>query len=353
MGEKDGASRGTHTKKDDRARWTGRTLARPLAHSLFSLTHSHAFFTRMRPSFIGRDHYYRLPTIVVAALLGHSRLSLSRISFSSLIGMAEAAASSSPSPATAPAKASAQQPSEPHHPSFTRTVQCQCGKVHLQIHDDNPLRFVCYCRDCRGYYQTLNQRAAVKATSQSNANEKAAPGPSVVGKPSQQLQPMSTTAPVVPSSPALLDAWGGCDYTHLVNCGTSLRIEQGLEHVSAAIIRPNSPIRRVYANCCFTPLFSVGSTNTCLLNTHLKVVSDTNADTKTDDAPLPPIRFRILGRQALSGGSPNRPSMSWSVPLAWFWTMPRRIPPKGGKDDVPLPLQFPPNLPVMEDFREG
>lgn len=40
-------------------------------------------------------------------------------------------------------------------------ITCKCGAVKVAIDSPSALRLVCYCKDCRGYYNTLNA-AAVK-----------------------------------------------------------------------------------------------------------------------------------------------------------------------------------------------
>jgi hypothetical protein len=40
-----------------------------------------------------------------------------------------------------------------------QAVKCKCGKVKLQIDSPSALRFVCYSKDYRGYYNTLNEQA--------------------------------------------------------------------------------------------------------------------------------------------------------------------------------------------------
>jgi hypothetical protein len=45
------------------------------------------------------------------------------------------------------------------------TARCRCGKVQVAVQTLErapPLRLVCYCKDCRGYYETLNRIAAEK-----------------------------------------------------------------------------------------------------------------------------------------------------------------------------------------------
>lgn len=82
-----------------------------------------------------------------------------------------------------------------------------------------------------------------------------------------------------------------------------------------------------------------------------------------------PIQFRIVGRDAwkvpaagmtkTSGhhNDPNatpQPLPSWSVPLRWFWTMPRHV----NKQWMnPMPLELPDvndgQIPVLENFQRG
>lgn len=42
-----------------------------------------------------------------------------------------------------------------------QAVQCKCGKVKLAIDSPSALRIVCYSKDYRGYYNTLNEYAKV------------------------------------------------------------------------------------------------------------------------------------------------------------------------------------------------
>lgn len=75
-----------------------------------------------------------------------------------------------------------------------------------------------------------------------------------------------------------------------------------------------------------------------------------------------PISYRILGRQAWKTAKvmtckaddpahQSKPKMSWSVPIGWYFAMPRRI-----RSDLmkPMPLEFDENqVGVLEDFQEG
>ena len=40
-----------------------------------------------------------------------------------------------------------------------QAIKCKCGKVNLNIDSPSALRFVCYSKDYRGYYNTLNEQA--------------------------------------------------------------------------------------------------------------------------------------------------------------------------------------------------
>lgn len=188
--------------------------------------------------------------------------------------------------------------------SLRQTIQCCCGQTKLAVDAPDVLRLVCYCKDCRGYYKTLNELAL--------KDEKR------------------------DASPASIDPWGGCDYIHLYP--RDLKVVQGSENLSIGKIREKSMINRVYCKCCYTPIFSMGGSNSCLLNTALVDVTN-----------KPPVQFRIIGRNSLPGAS--KPQISWSVPFSWFFTMPGRIP---GKDKItPLPLEFPKEVKVFENFKEG
>jgi hypothetical protein len=203
-----------------------------------------------------------------------------------------------------------------------QTLQCHCGQVKFAVDSPSVLRLVCYCKDCRGYYNTLNKN--------STAHSK---------------EPVAT-----------LDPWGGVDYLQLYP--KELTFEKGAEDHATAVclIRPTSKIRRVYATCCNTPLFQIGDMG-ALLNTHLVTDTDTRPD----------ARFRIIGRNAHKKASTTigneeeqavldnkstalkRPPMSWSVPMSWFWVMLPRV-----KKDLmtPTPLNLE-GAKVLADFKQG
>ena len=189
-------------------------------------------------------------------------------------------------------------------------VKCACGKVTLSVDSPSALRLVCYCRDCRGYVNALNEKKRMEA-----------------GK---QVAASTTTTP--------LDPWGGADWTQIYP--GEISVVDGAEHLRTCLIRDKSPIRRVYASCCKTPMFSVGGMS-ALLNTHL-----------LDETNKPEVKFRIVGRQALAGGGPSeeKPKISWSVPLfAWPATM---IPRCKKELMEPMPVDVS-NPEILDNFKEG
>ena len=184
-------------------------------------------------------------------------------------------------------------------------IQCLCGKVNGAIDSPSALRLVCYCKDCRGYYNTLNNLA----------------------KKSSLVEP------------AKLDPFGGCDYTQIYPC--EIHILEGKDMLETCIIREKSPIHRTYAKCCYTPLFSTGNTGAALLNSTLISEEDQMCE----------VKYRIIGRQALKGdGSVDKPPMSFSVPFGWFFNMPKRC----RKDKaLPSPVEDGKEIKVLEGFVEG
>jgi Family of unknown function (DUF6151) len=190
--------------------------------------------------------------------------------------------------------------------SISQNVSCNCGKVHLAIESPSALRIVCYSKDYRGYYNTLNELA------EKNKHKPAAE----------------------------LDAWGGVDLTQIYP--SEIEITKGQELVQPSLIREKSPIRRVYASCCETPLFDIGGSGAAMLHTNLF----------QDDKVKPDVKFRIIGRDSMPAKEEEKrkkPSMSWSVPLNWFWVMPGRIK-KAKAEPLPLDLSKPV---VLENFKQG
>jgi hypothetical protein len=186
-------------------------------------------------------------------------------------------------------------------PPLKQTVQCTCGAVKLSINSPSILRLVCYCKDCRGYFNTLNENAQLAGKN-----------------------------PV-----ARLDAWGGVDLTQIYP--DEIKVEEGMEHLETRIIREGSPMHRVFTTCCYTPMFSLGQgSGSALLNTNL--ISGEKAD----------VRFRIIGRQALK--RENRPAISWSVPLSFPFVMMKRT---HKEQATPAPVETPKELKVLENFKQG
>ena len=198
-------------------------------------------------------------------------------------------------------------------------VTCQCGKVKLAIDSPSALRLVCYSKDYRGYYQWLQQQAKQhdKNNNHNNHNH-------------------SYNAP--------LDPWGGVDLVQVYPC--EIKVEQGKDLCQTVLIRPHSPTRRVYATCCDTPLFDIGSLS-AMVNTAVLLRGE-NANDQL------PVHFRIIGRHALSNNNelatqeqqqPKKPPMSWSIPFwSWLLVMSRRID-KSKMEPLPLDISQPVVIP--------
>eukprot|EP00970_Alexandrium_tamarense_P012553 scaffold2953_cov190-Alexandrium_tamarense.AAC.12 len=174
-------------------------------------------------------------------------------------------------------------------------VTCRCGKVKLAIDSPSALRFVCYCKDCRGYYNTLNRMSVNNSLPEA----------------------------------AKLDPFGGVDVTQVYPSEIKV-LEGNHDLIGTVVIRKKSPYHRSFAKCCNTPLFAIGQgTGAALLNSAL--VSE---DNQTND-----VRYRIIGRQALKGdGSVKKPSKK-------IWIQ---------KDKVhPQPVAESKDPSVLEGFTEG
>ena len=197
-------------------------------------------------------------------------------------------------------------PSEPRMSSPLRlSIQCNCGAVKAAIsslESATPLRFVCYCKDCRGYYNTLNGMAGSDPP------------------------------------PAKLDAWGGVDWVSVYP--RDIEVSEGKSLLKTCKIRPESKMRQVYCSRCYTPIFRFGA---------MSVLTNTNLIQEKEQ--VPDVRFRIIGRDSLKGDG-KKPKMSWSVPFSWFWVMPKRI-----KKDLmaPMPLELDDfkDIPILENFKQG
>lgn len=185
-------------------------------------------------------------------------------------------------------------------------IQCRCCTVKGSIDSPSALRFVCYSKDCRGYYNALN--ALAKKAEKPEA--------------------------------AVLDPFGGCDFTQIYPC--EITILEGQDQLETRLIRKNSPIPRTYAKCCFTPLFSTGNTGAALLNSNLLSPEDQHCG----------VKYRIIGRHALKGdGSVPKPSMSWSVPFGWLFAMPERCQPDKARPS-PVEVKDIKELKILEGFVE-
>lgn len=190
-------------------------------------------------------------------------------------------------------------------------ISCTCGRVKIAIESPSALRFVCYCKDCRGYYNTLNSLAT------------------------------KNNLPVL--TPAKLDAFGGVDVTQIYP--NEIKIVEGQDQLETCLIRDNSPYHRTYCKSCYTPLYSIGQgMGAALLNSNLL-----SADDQTNE-----VKFRIIGRNALKGdGSEKKPRMSWSVPFGWFFTMPKRVRSKKGVEPEPDQSIESKDLKILEGFTQG
>jgi hypothetical protein len=184
-------------------------------------------------------------------------------------------------------------------------AQCNCGKVKATIAplaSAPPLRLVCYCKDCRGYYNTLNHIGDNPAA-------------------------------------AKLDDWGGVDWTSIYP--RDITIDQGKDLLKSTKIRPESKMRQVYSSCCNTPMFRFGE---------MSVLMNTN---QIPEEMKEPVKFRIIGRNSLAGDTKEtKPKMSWSVPFSFFWVMPKRVR-KDLMAPMPLELEDAKEVHVLENFKQG
>lgn len=198
-------------------------------------------------------------------------------------------------------------------------ASCKCGKVRasvLALEKFPPLRLVCYCKDCRGYFETLNRTAnGDPATKKTDA------------------------------VPAQLDNWGGVDWTSLYP--RDITILEGQDLLTTVKIREKSPMRQVYSTCCYTPMFRFGNSSVLMNTDTMEPYEDQQGEV--------PVTFRIIGRDAWKNGKVaevKKPSMSYSVPFKWFWTMPFRIN-KEYMEPMPINLPAVEECKVLETFQEG
>mmetsp|Transcript_18103 Transcript_18103/g.43807 ORF Transcript_18103/g.43807 Transcript_18103/m.43807 type:complete len:239 (+) Transcript_18103:278-994(+) len=207
------------------------------------------------------------------------------------------------------------------------TASCHCGSFKASINtlpEAPPIRLVCYCKDCRGYYETLSRKTCDEQGICHTKNGK--------------------------DLPSALDNWGGVDWMAMYP--RDITIQQGLDCLTTVKIRPNSPVRQVYTTCCNTPLFRFGGMSVLVnTNTLVPLVDEYS----TGPAELPPVTFRIIGRDAWKTGlisDQEKPKTSWSVPFKWFWTMPFRL---HSALMEPMPLDIPKaeDCPVLHGFKEG
>lgn len=218
---------------------------------------------------------------------------------------------------------------QPNKLPFCFTGKCQCGKVSASIRTlpkAPPLRLVCYCKDCRGYFESLNQQAAARAGDNST-NETLSP-------------------------PARLDDWGGVDWTALYP--RDITIVEGAEFLATAIIRENSKIRQVYSTCCNTPMFRFGQMSVLMNSSVVLPAASQDEGGAFESFSSLPVTFRIIGRDAWKTGrvETSKPSMSSSVPLKWFWTIPFRIR-KAYMEPMPMNVPKAEDCKVLDGFREG
>ena len=121
---------------------------------------------------------------------------------------------------------------------------------------------------------------------------------------------------------------------------SEIKVQQGGNWLVPSLIREKSPVRRVYASCCDTPMFDIGGA-AAMLNTDLLELET-----------RPPVKFRIIGRdaqKAVSSSNEKKPAISWSLPLAWLWTMPGRIQ-KEKMEPTPIDISKPK---ILENFKQG
>jgi hypothetical protein len=212
---------------------------------------------------------------------------------------------------------------------FSFLAKCKCGQVNASVRtlpEAPPIRLVCYCKDCRGYFETMNRHA--KAGFYDDPYDEANP-------------------------PAKLDNWGGIDWTTLYP--RDITVLDGKDFLTTTKIRGNSKIRHVHSTCCGTPMFRCGEMSV-LLNSNSIIDQAGKRDNGEEVQSFSslPVTFRIIGRDAWKIGRMETaaPKMSSSVPFRWFYTMPFHIH-KSYMEPMPLEIPKAEDCKVLDDFRAG
>lgn len=191
---------------------------------------------------------------------------------------------------------------------LSTTARCTCGKVKFAIEtleQSPPMRLVCYCSDCRGYYETLDRLAMEKGLPPSaildvstakciivvyylvvsagtgccrawSAKKYYKERSSLAGcrliitlmdlysflEFSCMFVCLYFLASLTLDDDAsswlicCIQNWGGVDWTAMYP--RDITILEGKDLLKTTIIRPTSGIRQVYASCCNTPMFRFG-----------------------------------------------------------------------------------------------
>ena len=152
---------------------------------------------------------------------------------------------------------------------FNFVARCTCGKVEVAIQTLEtapPLRLVCYCKDCRGYYESLDRLAI----------EKGLPPAGILDVSTSfswfrilcvvlflwQLKSRKHKVLIFVFLSHLVflynrwQSWGGVDWTAMYP--RDITITKGKDLLQTTVIRPSSTVRQVYASCCHTPMFRFG-----------------------------------------------------------------------------------------------
>ncbi|KAI8815149.1 hypothetical protein BJ742DRAFT_733644 [Cladochytrium replicatum] len=150
--------------------------------------------------------------------------------------------------------------------SLETSISCMCGKVQGVVKSPSALRMICHCNDDRNQYTALNQLSGNK------------------------LQP--------------LDPCGGVDLTNIFH--NEIKFDADSKKYLRVMKVSETGVPRVYAGCCFTPMYRSGKT--VLLNTNI-VPEDVR----------PPVAIRIMGREAT--GPHKLHKVQDSVGYGWGFSM--------------------------------